>query len=160
MTTDNSVVDAVLKWLANHFPDTSVEHAGDFDRETHLFRIQPPQGRAPELELSREVLERKSPASVTGTLDREKVAERLTRDPTLRVQFFEDGVRGFETRFVTCDGQQYRIVRDGGHNVAIYDSSDQRLPNAPQQQTVMTTSIFKKDMHTWCDAIRVWRSSG
>jgi hypothetical protein len=157
VATDQPVVKSVAAWLSEQFPSATIEHQGDFDRETHLFRVVRRQGGHPELEISREVLEREEPAQVIEELRREDVASRLDRDPNFRIQFFQDGLRGLETRIVHCDGRRYRVVRDAQHNVSIYDSEDRRLEKMPQSMLVLPDSVFKRDAAKWCSDIRSWR---
>jgi hypothetical protein len=153
MAYDGPVIKAVAAWLAQRFPGAPIEHNGDFDRETYLFRVSLGPARHPELELSREVTDRQDAPQVLSELEREDVAARMSRDPTLRVQFFDDGIRGFETRIVQCDGRLYRVVRDKQHNVVIYDAKGRRLERSPQSMHVLQGSIFKRDAAKWCEEI-------
>jgi hypothetical protein len=153
-------VRAVQDWLANLFPDSRIQSHEDFDRDTWVFRVFPVVGRAGELELSREVLERDDPEAIKGALADSDASERMHRDPTVRVQYFSSGVNGFETRLLNCDGRMYRIVRDGSHNIAVFDSADQRLKNTPKIPAVFQGSIFDRPASDWCEQVRAWRGSG
>jgi hypothetical protein len=153
-------IEAVRAWLAARFPGASIEAREDFDRETHLFRLHPPGGRAPELEISREVVERESPQEIAHQLTESETFDRLNRDPSVRVQYFSAGIAPFETRHVACDGRRYRIVRDEKHNVAIFDAGDQSLKKTPRQMLVLPRSVFQVPVDKWCEWIRTWRGEG
>jgi hypothetical protein len=160
MTSESAGIDAVHERLERWFPDSRVESQEIFDRETHLFRIHLPTGRASELEVSREVLDHEPPEAIVNELSQSDSAERLRRDPSVRVQYFSSGIDHFETRYVLCDGRQYRVVRDDKHNVSIFDSSDNLLLNTPRQMLVRPTSIFRSREADWRDQIRAWRGEG
>jgi hypothetical protein len=152
-----SGVSEIERWIAAQFPAAFVEKGEDFERETVLFRVKIQDNMASELELSREVLTDNSPASLVAALNQSDVAERLERDPSVRVQFFSSGIPHFETRWIECDGRTYRVVRDEKHNVTLYDAADRRLANMPPQMLVTDTSIFRGPAHEWGGQILQWR---
>ena len=159
MAYDEDSLKNISEWLGGTLPGTDVSHA-HLDRETVLFRGHEARSGAPryEIEISREALEDHPAATIVADLIREKVADRLRADPTMRLNYTRDrNVPHLETLWVTCDERQYRVVRDGGHNVRIYDKAGQLLGNWPPTMTVIPSSIHRRGVTEWCKDIRKWR---
>jgi hypothetical protein len=152
----------IEEWLATALPGTQASHA-QLDRETVLFRAHEARSGAPryELEISREAFEDQRAETIVADLILQKVADRLRADPTMRLSYTRDrNVPHIETLWVTCDGRQYRVVRDGEHSVRIYDRAGQLLANGPLSMTVIPSSIHRRGVSEWCEDIRKWRGRG
>lgn len=160
MVNTDVVVEAIRQWLASQFPESTIDSQSIFDTETHLFRVHQQKGRHPELEVSREILERTKPEALLRELAQSDAIERMKRDPSVRIQYFSSGIPHFETRYVRCDGTRYRVVRDDKHNLSIFDSADKRLAKTPPHMLVFSGSIFQVQESEWCAKIRTWRGEG
>jgi hypothetical protein len=160
MANTDVAVESIRQWLASQFPSSTIDSQSIFDTETHLFRVHQQKGQHPELEVSREVLERHAPEALVRELAQSDAIERMKRDPSVRIQYFGSGIHHFETRYVRCDSTQYRIVRDDKHNVSIFDSGDKLLAKTPHHMSVLSGSIFRVQESEWCAKIRAWRGEG
>lgn len=155
-----ATVQAIREWLTVEFSGSTVNSQNIFDKETELFRVHVAKGHQPELEVSREILERQATAAVLKELKESDSIERMKRDPSVRIQYFDSGIHHFETRYVRCDDNSYRVVRDEKHNVTIYDSADRRLSQTPKTVLNLPASIFQVSADEWCSRIRTWRGEG
>lgn len=158
---DDDAFKSVAKWLANALPGTEVSY-GVLDRETVLYRVHAPHAGAPryELEISREAFEDHPVETILADLARLKIPDRLCVDPTMRLNYTRDrNVHHLETLWVTCDGRNYRVVRDSEHNVRIYDKAQQLLTNWPTVMTVLPSSIHTRPVSEWCEDVRKWRGA-
>ena len=162
MAYDDDSFKTIEQWLVNSFPGTQASYAV-LDREVVLFRVHEPRPGAPrlELEISREAFEDRKVETIVADLVRQRVTDRLRADPTLRLNYTRDrDIPHVETLWVACDERQYRVVRNGEHNVRIYDKADRLLANWPAVMTVMPNSIHRRVATQWCDDIRKWRGLG
>jgi hypothetical protein len=156
---DEAAFKHVEHWLVSALPGTVPSHRA-LDRDMVLFRAHEPLPGSPryELEMSREALEDHKVETIVADLVRQKVADRLRADPTMRLNYNRDRqVPHLETLWVTCDSSHYRVVRDGEHNVRIYDKAGQLLANWPAAMTVIQTSIHRRPINQWCQDIQKWR---
>lgn len=149
---------AVSRWLHERFPGSVVAEGRIFDRGTTLYRIALAGGKSSELEVSDEAFEDIRVTDIIADLEAHEVVSRLTTDPTMRLQYTRSrDIPHHEWRQIDCDGRRYRVVRDAGHNVRIFDASDKPLSRTPQKMLVLSVSIFHRDYQQWCNEIRSWR---
>jgi len=160
MTTAKEAVQAISEWLRTRFQGSTVDTQNIFDKETQLFRVHVGKGKHPELEVSREVLGHRTTEAILSELGKGDTIERMNRDPSVRIQYFDSGITHFETRYLRCDDSLYRVVRDENHNVVVYDSADRRLTKAPRTVLSLPASIFQVSSDEWCSRIRAWRGEG
>jgi hypothetical protein len=152
-------VNGIAAWLGVQLKTGSVSARGDFDREATVFRISLNDGtKIGELEISQEALDEHAPENIIADLQKQDVPSRLKRDPTMRLAYTVDrDVPHLETRITTCGGRLYRFVRDSGHAVRVYDSTDRILERMPSPLPVLKVSLFKRAPQQLCDDVRGWR---
>lgn len=154
----DEAVTKLEEWFARHFKEGRIDSEEIFDRDVQLFRVTAPDGTTYELEITEEAFEDRRVDEILEDLKEEEVAERLRSDPSMRLCYYRGGkVPATETRWITCDGRSYRIVRDADHNVVVYDSQDQPLGNLPDDILVLPSSIHRRRKEKWRSDIRKWR---
>lgn len=158
MNVPVEAVSAIERWMRTNFPDAYVESREIFERVVVLFRASE-EATYYELEVTGEAFRKQPTGTILDDLENQEVARRLRNDPSLRLQYRSSRVvPHFETRYVSCDGRQYRIVRDSNHNVQIFDSADQLLEETPPGLRVMQNSVYRRSREEWCREIRSRRS--
>jgi hypothetical protein len=159
MTWTESPAYRLAEWIKAEMPANHVELDDHFDTESVVFYIDAPGViPAPVLQIGEDMLADHPVTDLVEALKRERVLERLRRDPTLRLALHSSGeVPTHESRTVPCDGRTYRIERDSEHNVRIYDSNDRLLENLPRTILVMPNSVHGRNVTEWQQDIRQWR---
>lgn len=157
MATEETV-NQIASWIAQQLGGVQVAHAYDFDRDATVFRPQKPGVKMGEIEISDEALGDHTVETIIGDLARHAVPKRLSDDPTMRLAYTVDrDVPHLETRPVTCDGRQYRFVRDSHHAVRVYTSDDQLLERLSSPLPVLSVSLFRRDLADLQQNVRDWR---
>lgn len=158
---EQSQVEALEVGLIEIFSDAEVESHYIFDRSVVLFRIYDrPRSPFPELEITEEALEDHEADTILIDLVDHEVPERLGRDPSMRLCYYtRRSVPPAEVRYVRCDGRLYRIVRDEGHNVRVFDSADRPLENLPPTLLVLRSSLYQRSQDELCSDVHKWRGS-
>ena len=159
MTAPKNTVDALTSWFLQVFPGGASKTRAEPDREVVVFSVTPHDASGTRsFEVTDEALNDHPPESIIRDLERQRIPALLKRDPTLRPRYSTDRrIPHVETREVRCDRRTYRVVRDSGHNVVVYDSKDRRLAKTPTGLWVMDASIFARPKAEWCQDIRNWR---
>jgi len=159
MTVPKDTVEALTSWFLKVFPAATSDTRADPDREVVVFSVTPQDASGTRsFEVTDEALNDHPPESIIRDLERQRIPALLKRDPTLRPRYSTDRrIPHLETREVICDRQAYRVVRDSGHNLAVYDSNGGRLAKTPTGLWVMDASIFNRSEAEWCQDIRNWR---
>lgn len=152
--------DAIACWLQEKSGVANVEWDAIFDRDVALFRLYRDEPPSPELEVTAEALEDHPSETILADLDDQQVVQRLVADPTMRLRYYtRREVPPREEMWVRCDGRRYRVLRDSGHNVRIFDNAGRLLDNIPDTLLVMPSSVFRKSNQKWCREIREWRGA-
>jgi len=157
MAPTNEQKQAISEWLTKQLAAAAVSSHYDFSRETTLFTVRRDPGTV-ALEITDSAFEDYPVAEIIRDLTEEKLVERFARDPTMRAQYVaRQKLLGHECLYISCDGRQYRVIRDGAHNVRVFDDSDRPLDRAPRGMLVLPGSLFSRSEAQWCADIRSWR---
>lgn len=151
-------VEVLEGWMRDHFPDCEIQSGRPAVGRRMIFRATCEDGRSFELAVTEQAMEGHPAETILSDLNDQDVATRLRDDPTMQLCYYKDrSVPWFESWILKCDGQEYRIVRDSGHNVVIYDESDEPLADRPEGMRVLRSSIFDRQRSKWCQEIRSQR---